>query len=97
MEWGNELLKKFGEVLKFTVGVTGVAGRFSGDHFIIITQYREENDIRRLIERIEDRISKIGNVNGIPCTIYFRSGYARYSESKSIQTLYTLAEERANG
>lgn len=97
MEWGNALLNKVGQVLRFTVGITGIAGRYSADHFLVIAQCREEGDILRLIERIEDRVSKIENIEGVPCTVYFKTGYARYSETRSIQALYTLAEKRAIG
>ena len=95
LDWGNSLLRTVGQVLKFTVGVMGVVGRYSSDNFMILTQCPNENDIPRMLERVEDRVSKIEVVDGIPCTVYFKKGFARYSEVQSIQALYNLAEERA--
>ncbi|MBQ7678782.1 MAG: GGDEF domain-containing protein, partial [Butyrivibrio sp.] len=97
IKWGNALLTAVGQVLRFTVGVTGVTGRYSGDHFMVLTQCRSEADLRRMIDRIEQRVSKIEVIEGVPCTVYFKKGYARYSETNSLKDLYSLAEERSTG
>ena len=95
IEWGNALLCAVGQALRKYVGTTGVAARYSGDHFMVLAQCKSEQDLEKLLEKIESGVQSIHEVEKIPCTVYFKTGIARYSEVFSMQGLYNLAEERA--
>ena len=95
VEWGDALLRAVGQALRKYVGVSGVVARYSGDHFMVLSQCNAKQDLEELLVRIEDGVRSIKTVEQIPCTVYFKKGIACYSEVHNLQALYNLAEERA--
>ena len=95
VEWGDSLLRTVGQALRKYVGINGVVARYSGDHFMVLSQCSSETDLEKLSDKIETGVHNIKMVDRIPCTVYFKKGIARYSEVHNLQALYNLAEERA--
>ncbi|MCR4908778.1 MAG: EAL domain-containing protein [Lachnospiraceae bacterium] len=95
LEWGNKLLKTVLERIKGVVGITGVTGRFGGDHFIVLYQFKKKKDIEKFIGKVLREISKIEDIDGIPCTVYMKVGSALFSEIRDLEELIHVARERA--
>ncbi len=96
MEWGNLLLQNVALKLRSAVGVTGVAGRLNSDHFIVVKQFDSRDQIEKFLTLVNELMAGILEIDGIPCTIYLRSGYSAYSETLDLQKMFLLAEERAD-
>ena len=88
LEWGNKMLSAIALVILEVVGVKGIAGRVSGDHFMVIRQFENDGEMLLFIKQVQEKVSEIREVEGIPCTIYLRKGYAKYSDSRDLQQLF---------
>ncbi|MCR5032351.1 MAG: EAL domain-containing protein [Lachnospiraceae bacterium] len=93
-EWANHLLIRVGDVIRQTLGVTGIAARTGGDQFAILRQFDKEEEVRELEQRLIRAILDIGTVDNMPCTPYVSSAYVIYSEGSGLEQMYAQAKEK---
>lgn len=96
VEYGNKLLLAVGERVRSVVGVTGIAGRLNSDHFMVVKQVENREEMSDLCEAVCNCVSKIEEIDGMPVTVYFRYGFAVYSETKDLQQMFLEAEKTAS-
>ena len=93
-DFGDKVLKTFGQALLQEFGMRGAVGRYAGNKFTVLQQIenREEaHHLRKMIKRVGDSVRE---VDGKPITLYLSVGYARYSEFLDMEELTKNAEMR---
>ena len=93
-EWSAALLREISDRIQGIVGVKGIAGRLYTDHFMIVRQFKEEDEIKDIAARVKSEVEDIREINGIGCSIYIYSAYTLFSEKKDLQELYQETEKR---
>ena len=95
-EWSEKLLKEIAFRMQKVMDTEGVAGRLSGDNFMVIGQFDNEEAVEDTIRRISSAVEEIKAIDNMPVTIYLSTGYEMYSVTKDVQELYINAKRRLN-
>ncbi len=82
-DFGDQVIRRVGEKLQEFFGSISVIGRASGFHFIILYQFKDEEDLEDLIAKVKTVGSQLGEIEGIPLNIYLETGYCKFSEAES--------------
>jgi diguanylate cyclase (GGDEF)-like protein len=62
---GDEVLKKFGEILKYHSRRSDICGRFGGEEFLFVLTHTDEENVRMVVERVRKQFQEhIFNFNG---------------------------------
>ena len=93
-EWVAHLLKKISACIQQVVGVKGIAGRLYTDHFMLVRQIEDEDEVTQTISEIEKLTENIGDIDGMPCSIFLNSAYSLFSKTKDLQVMYEETEKK---
>jgi diguanylate cyclase (GGDEF)-like protein len=91
--WSSHLLREFSDRVRAEVGMDSVFGRMNGDHFLLVHQISDREEVDRIIERVNKAAESIEEIDDIPCTVYLMNGIAVYSDHKDLQAMLNAAEE----
>lgn len=72
--YGDRLIIAFGRILEKSLPNDAFVGRFGGDEFIALLEGETEEDMERIIQRIDENIS-IYNDQNENCKISYSYGY----------------------
>ena len=93
---GDEILKRWGELIKKNLRGGDVAVRYGGEEVLIIFPYTLKEEAAKALERLKRELSKVDFGIGRPVT--FSGGVAGYPEDlkevDSLEVLISLADER---
>ena len=78
--FGDKVIAALGKALSRQFGTDAVLGRPSGYQFVILRQLRQLEEIPRLLEEIRKVAAQLGEVDGIPCSLYLSFGTCAFSE-----------------
>nr|MCR5747770.1 diguanylate cyclase [Lachnospiraceae bacterium] len=92
-EWTVHLLRHIAHIMQDIVGVKGIAGRLYTDHFMIVRQFKKEEEIKEIIGEIEDQVEAITEIDGAICSIYLNRSYTIFSNAKDLQVMYEETEK----
>lgn len=92
--WSESLLKEVAFRIQKVVDIEGVAGRLSGDNFMVIGQFESEETVKDMIHEISNAVEEIKAIESIPVTIYLYASYEMYSATNDIQEMYINAKRK---
>ena len=92
--FGDKLLRVLGEALKSKFGRSSAIGRYSGNHFVVLHQIQDDEQVLNLRSRIKDIGASIRSVEGTPVTLYLSVGFVLYSETEDLDEQARLSEVR---
>ncbi len=92
--FGDHVLKNVAERIVNVVGGDSVVAHLGSDQFVVVRQYRNQQEIYDQLQRILDGIKAIRKIDDLPCTLYCYAGIAFYSETEDLEKLRDLAEMR---
>jgi diguanylate cyclase (GGDEF)-like protein len=76
---GDEVLKRFGEILKFNTRHCDISGRIGGDEFLLVVTYVDQIGIQIALERIRQQLqASIFRFGGRGVTVTASFGIAEY-------------------
>ena len=61
-EGGNKILKQVAEIIARDIGGNDIFARNGGDHFIILSEYKDKEDVIELVKNIISQKSKISMI-----------------------------------
>ncbi|MGX8703860.1 MAG: diguanylate cyclase domain-containing protein, partial [bacterium] len=93
-DFGDKVLGALGQALKDGFGRTSAVGRYSGNHFVVLHQIMDNEEVYRLRSRIKEIGSSIQNVENTPVTLYLSVGYVLFSETMDLDEQTRLSEIR---
>lgn len=73
---GDEAIRTIGKILQETALQDDTAIRYAGDEFVLLRQCEDENEIRLLMEQINDRIEKYNSEGKFDMPISISIGYS---------------------
>ncbi|MBR1523540.1 MAG: hypothetical protein IJ641_03685, partial [Lachnospiraceae bacterium] len=71
-----------------------IAGRLYTDHFMLVRQIEDEDEVTQTISEIEKLTENIGDIDGVPCSIFLNSAYSLFSKTKDLQVMYEETEKK---
>ncbi len=88
---GDELLVNIADILKKCCRQEDLIARWGGDEFVILLPKTNKNQVKLIVERIEERIS---NLKADPIKVSITIGYAtKNKKDKNINELFKKAED----
>ncbi|MDO4805374.1 MAG: EAL domain-containing protein, partial [Lachnospiraceae bacterium] len=93
-DFGDKVLKVFGDALKKGLGLKSSVGRYAGQKFTVLSQIENRNEARALREKIKAIGDSVREVDGKTVTLYLSVGYAFYSEFLDMEELAKKTEMR---
>ena len=93
-DFGDKAITELGKKLKCSFGTTAAIGRYNGHHFVILCQFKKEEELVKICNKIKKNVSDIREIDSIPTTIYLSFGYTRYSETGDLDEQKKKSEVR---
>ena len=93
-DFGDKVLRLFGQELRQAFGQSSAVGRYAGRQFTVLQQVKGTQWSHDLCKRIKDIGNSIHEIDGKPVTLYLSVGYALYSEFQNMEELTKNAEMR---
>jgi diguanylate cyclase (GGDEF)-like protein len=93
-EYGNLILKAVSKSLTQTASDNSVLFRYGGDEFVIIHQYKDQEDILNLEKRIMKAVAIPRNIDGINIQIKASIGHSCFSETGYLSDMIEMADRR---
>ncbi len=93
--YGDRLIMEFGQALQKSLPKDAFVGRFGGDEFIAVLEGKTEEDMKRIIEKIEQNVTAYNNQNE-DCKISYSYGYEldTQADMKNIRWQLDKADEK---
>ncbi len=92
--FGYRLIQIIAEILKETVGVNGVIGRYMDATFIIIHKYKSKGEIRGIVQSVTDKIHNLHEIDGYSCTLFADYSVVWGYEVKNVTQIPVLLNAR---
>ena len=86
-EFSKLVLREVGNIIRECVGITGVVGRLSMDHFVVITRMYDEKEMDDLKDRILTKIRKINKISDKMFTIDALIEYTTCLEESNVEQM----------
>ncbi|WP_051532803.1 EAL domain-containing protein [Lachnobacterium bovis] len=93
-QFGDKVLKTVAAYLRENYGSKSVIARIGGDEFAIIRQSNENCNLYEIAREIHNGISAIKKIDYVPCKIRLSIGFAKFSETISLNKLINVADVR---
>lgn len=93
--YGDRLIVAFGRILEKSLPKDAFVGRFGGDEFIAVLEGKTEEDMERIIQRIDENIATYNDQNE-NCKISYSYGYELdpQADMKNIRWQLDKADEK---
>lgn len=93
-QYGDQVLKKVGEILKESLGASGIAGRIGGDEFMCIVDSTDNEDIRNITRNIKIGLQWAMSANHPNNLVSCSIGVARFPiNGTSYEEIFALADK----
>lgn len=90
---GDDILKKMAQTLKKILRNSDIISRFGGDEFVILTQYKNIEDIYSITQKLNNNMAKRFEKDGKSFTVSLSIGISLFPEhSKNIDELIKFAD-----
>ena len=86
-DFGDKLLRTFGQALRRAFGLKSAIGRYAGRKFTVIQQVENKQEAHRIRRKIKEIGDSVREIDGKPVTLYLSVGYALYSEYLDMERL----------
>lgn len=90
----QNLIRQIAAALREIVSNEGVLAKISIDSFSILTQKISVEDQNNFLKNVDKAIKSIKSVDGVPITIYYGIGFAKYSEANDFEELSNILDYR---
>ena len=95
-DFGDKVLRAFGQALDQGLGLRSAVGRYAGREFAVLRQVADRKEAHALRSRIKAVGDAVREIDGRPITLYLSVGYALYSESLDVEEQTRSAEVRVH-
>ena len=92
-EFGDEVLKKTGEIIRNVTSNNSVAFRIGGDEFAILHQYKAANEIKSIKQELQIKFAQIERIAGLDVKVRVSIGAAVYSKCNDVHELINVADK----
>lgn len=90
---GDRVLREIGKILNKKTRKSDITARWGGDEFLFLGQYKDENGLQSLVERLNTESDELSDRIGIPVSVSI--GYAIYPDDHTeFEGLMSVADER---
>lgn len=79
-QYGDKILKQTADELLHLFGETSIIGRFGGDEFVILTKDMGDDEIRKLLERLQENVK-------------FCAGVTEWKSGEDINDIFNKADQ----
>ena len=93
-DFGDQVLKTFGDALRHGFGLTSAIGRYAGRKFTVLQQVGNRKEAHMLRDKVKTIGYSVREIEGKPITLYLSVGYALFSEDLDIEKQAKDAEVR---
>lgn len=83
---GDEAITSAGEILRDSVSNNSIVARYGGDEFVIICRNGELEDIKKIIDKINELAEELNHSNKHNYLLSFSSGYAKCDNNDDIDS-----------
>lgn len=78
---GDEVIREIGKILTDSVPDNGIAVRYAGDEFIILLRTDDEEDVKRIVKTVEDKVEAYNDLSKEAYRLSFAMGYSRFDST----------------
>lgn len=93
-EYGNIILRAVSKALTQTASDNSVLFRYGGDEFVILHQYKDQEDIETLEKKLMKAVVIPRNIDGINIQVRASIGHSCFSESGYLSDMIEMADRR---
>ena len=93
-DFGDKVLRAFGQALNKGFGVKSAIGRYAGRNFTVLQQVEDREEAHKLGKTVKTIGNTVREIDGKPVTLYLSVGYALYSEYLNLEEQNRSAETR---
>ncbi len=93
-DFGDKVLVAAAHSIRDLVGTKGIVSRIGSDHFLILYQYNNEDEIDNLEHRIRRTLAAIHQIGEEEVTIYPSIGSGLFEETEDMEMLRKLVLDR---
>lgn len=89
-DFGDNVLKTLVNIIKYRTDKEDIFCRYGGDEFVVLTTNKDENDVKRMIEKIQDSYNEI-SIKSFPMNVSI--GYSmKIKKEDSIKETFKMAD-----